>query len=48
MGHYGLIGSPLDRPYLHYTYNFIVFVPLLIAFWDQARHTDRVRRAEGR
>lgn len=48
MGHYGLIGSPLDRPYLHYTYNFIVFVPLLIAFWDQARHTDRVRLAEGR
>ena len=48
LGHYGLIGSPLDRPYLHYTYNFIVFVPLLIAFWDQARHTDRVRSAEGR
>lgn len=43
MGHYGLIGSPLDRPYLHYTYNFVVFVPLLIAFWDQARHTDRLR-----
>ena len=48
LGHYGLIGTPLDRPYLHYTYNFIVFVPLLIAFWDQARHTDRVRLAEGR
>lgn len=46
MGHYGLIGSPLDRPYLHYTYNFIVFVPLLIAFWDQARHTDRMRPAQ--
>lgn len=43
MGHYGLIGSPLDRPYLHYTYNFIVFVPLLIAFWDQGRYVDRVR-----
>lgn len=43
MGHYGLIGSPLDRPYLHYTYNFIVFVPLLIAFWDQAREMDRQR-----
>lgn len=43
MGHYGLIGTPLDRPYLHYTYNFIVFVPLVIAFWDQARYTDRVR-----
>ena len=43
MGHYGLIGSPLDRPYLHYTYNFIVFVPLLLAFWDQARYVDRTR-----
>lgn len=45
LGHYGLIGTPLDRPYLHYTYNFIVFVPLLIAFWDQARYTDRLRPA---
>jgi len=46
LGHYGLIGSPLDRPYLHYTYNFIVFVPLVIAFWDQARYVDRVRPAK--
>lgn len=45
MGRYGLIGSPLDRPYLHYTYNFIVFVPLLIAFWDEARYMDRLRPA---
>ena len=44
MGHYGLIGSPLDRPYLHYTYNFIVIVPMLIAFWDEARRVDRVDR----
>ncbi|HWI08017.1 MAG TPA: hypothetical protein VNT54_10920 [Solirubrobacteraceae bacterium] len=43
MGQYGLIGSPLDRPYLHYTYNFIVSVPLLLAFWDQARYVDRTR-----
>ena len=42
MGHYGLIGSPLDRPYLHYTYNLIVFVPMLIAIWDEARHMDRL------
>jgi hypothetical protein len=42
MGHHGLIGSPLDRPYLHYTYNLIVFVPMLIAIWDEARHMDRV------
>jgi hypothetical protein len=44
MGHYGLIGTPLDRPYLHYTYNFIVIVPMLIAFWDEARRVDRVKR----
>ena len=43
MGHYGLIGSPLDRPYLHYTYNFIVIVPMLIAFWDEGRYMDRMR-----
>ena len=43
MGHYGLVGSPLDRPYLHYTYNFIVFVPMLIAVWDEARRVDRDR-----
>ena len=42
MGHHGLIGSPLDRPYLHYTYNLIVFVPMLIAIWDEARHMDRL------
>jgi len=43
MGHYGIIGSPLDRPYLHYTYNFIVFVPMVIAIWDEARRVDRKR-----
>ena len=42
MGTNGLIGSPLDRPYLHYTYNFIVFVPMLIAVWDEARRVDRL------
>lgn len=42
MGKYGLIGTPLDRPYLHYAYNFIVLVPMLIAFWDEARHADRL------
>jgi hypothetical protein len=40
LGHHGLIGSPLDRPYLHYTYNLIVFVPMLIAIWDEARRMD--------
>lgn len=42
MGSNGLIGTPLDRPYLHYTYNFIVIVPMLIACWDEARRMDRV------
>ena len=45
MGRNGLIGSPLDRPYLHYTYNLIVLVPMLIAVWDDARRVDRLRVA---
>lgn len=45
MGRHGLIGSPLDRPYLHYTYNLIVFVPMVIAIWDEARHMDRLHPA---
>jgi len=50
MGKDGLIGSPLDRPYLHYTYNFIVFVPMVIAAWDEARRVDRLypKRSESR
>ena len=32
MGKHGLIGSPLDRPYLHFTYNFIA--------WTGARGTS--------
>ncbi len=50
MGKDGLIGSPLDRPYLHYTYNFIVFVPMLMAVWDEARRVDRLypRRTDPR
>ena len=43
LGDHGLIGTPLDRPYLHYTYNFIVFLPMLVAFWDEARRVDRDR-----
>jgi hypothetical protein len=41
MGDHGLIGSPLDRPYLHFTYNLIVVVPMLIALWDAAREADK-------
>jgi len=50
MGKDGLIGSPLDRPYLHYTYNLIVLVPMVIAVWDEARRVDRLfpRRTERR
>jgi hypothetical protein len=40
MGENGMIGSPLDRPYLHFTYNLIVVVPMVIAVWDQARRMD--------
>jgi hypothetical protein len=43
MGESGMIGSPLDRPYLHFTYNFIVVVPMLLALWDEARRVDRQR-----
>lgn len=37
MGLGGVIGSPLPRPYLHFTYNFLVVIPMLVAFWDQTR-----------
>jgi hypothetical protein len=40
MGSGGIIGSPLGRPYLHFSYNVIVIVPMLIALWDQARGLD--------
>jgi len=45
MGNQGMIGSPLDRPYMHYAYNLIVFVPMLIAIWDDARRMDRLHPA---
>jgi hypothetical protein len=35
LGRGGIIGSPLDRPYLHFAYNYFEVVPLVIAFWDQ-------------
>jgi len=43
MGKSGIIGSPLDRPYLHFTYNFIIVVPMILAVWDAARRADRTR-----
>ena len=36
LGKGGIIGSPLDRPYLHFAYNYLEVVPLVIAFWDQS------------
>jgi hypothetical protein len=33
----GLIGSPLNRPYLHFLYNLFVVVPMLVALWDQTK-----------
>ena len=35
MGEGGLAGSPLARPYMHFAYNFIVLVPLVLAWWEQ-------------
>jgi hypothetical protein len=40
MGSGGVIGSPLGRPYLHFSYNVIVIVPMLLALWDQARSLE--------
>jgi hypothetical protein len=40
MGEGGLIGSPLDRPYLHFAYNFVVVVPMAVALWDEAVRVD--------
>lgn len=37
LGKGGLLGSPLDRPYLHFVYNYFEVLPLVIAFWDQSR-----------
>ncbi len=36
-GHGGLIGSPLARPYLHFSYNFVVVMTMLVGFWDETR-----------
>jgi hypothetical protein len=41
MGHGGLLGSPLARPYMHFAYNFVVLVPLMFALWDQMPHVRR-------
>ena len=44
MGYNGVIGSPLARPYLHFTYNFLVVIPTVLAFWDQSKRVTARRR----
>jgi hypothetical protein len=41
MGYDGVIGSPLARPYLHFAYNFIVIVPMALAFWNETARAQR-------
>jgi hypothetical protein len=49
MGYDGVIGSPLARPYLHFAYNFLVVVPMVLAFWDQSKQVHaRPRSRHGR
>jgi len=36
-GRGGLIGSPLARPYLHFGYNFVVVMTMLVGFWDETK-----------
>ncbi|HUP02063.1 MAG TPA: cyclic nucleotide-binding domain-containing protein [Gemmatimonadota bacterium] len=38
----GLIGSPFSRQYLHFLYNALVVVPLVIAFWDESKRAFNV------
>lgn len=46
LGYGGVIGSPLARPYLHFAYNFLVVVPMTLAFWDYTK--GRSERLSGR
>jgi hypothetical protein len=36
LGNGGVVGAPLTRVYLHFAYNYVEVVPLVIAFWDQS------------
>jgi hypothetical protein len=40
LGQGGLVGSPLERPYLHLVYNVIEVTPFVLAFYDQSRLAD--------
>jgi hypothetical protein len=37
MGSGGMIGSPLARPYLHFSYNLPVMVAMVVAWWYEYR-----------
>jgi hypothetical protein len=41
LGKGGVIGSPLARPYLHFTYNLLVTVPMVLALWREGRRVTR-------
>jgi hypothetical protein len=48
MGNDGVVGSPLARPYLHFAYNLIVVVPMVLALWDETKRVHwRERTALG-
>jgi len=38
----GLIGLPFARQYLHFVYNALVVIPLVIAFWDESKRAYNV------
>jgi hypothetical protein len=42
----GLVGTPFDRPYLHYVYNYFVVVPLLMALWDETKRAYNIYLAK--
>jgi hypothetical protein len=42
----GLVGTPFDRPYLHYVYNWFVVVPLLMALWDETKRAYNIYLAK--
>jgi hypothetical protein len=45
MGSGGMIGSPLARPYLHFTYNLPVMVAMVVAWWHEYRARPRADTA---
>jgi len=48
MGFGGVVGTPLARPYLHFAYNFLVIVPMALAFWDETKRARATWPARSR